>query len=153
MKKQTLLNLYRCQTCMMRPLFVLFILLHVPAVCNTLLWCIYLMCTNVSAKLCTVMVPLLGICYHAIVMSLVTDSYCVLTCDLIAVDGKTGFESQAFDGNSFGSHCFTTLSLVQFRCDLGADWTQITDGNATRYLLSAGFSNLEKCLVGCCVLQ
>ena len=99
------------------------------------------------------MVPLLHICYHAIVTSLVTHSYCVLTCDLIAVDGKTGFESQAIDGKSFHSQCSQTVSFVQFRCDLGADWSQITDGNATRYLLNAGFSNIDKCWVGCCVLQ
>ena len=86
-------------------------------------------------------------------MSLVTDSYCVLTCDLIAVDGRTGFESQAIGGRSFNTFCTQTLSFVQFRCDLGADWSTITDGNASRYLLSAGFSNLDACLVGCCVLQ
>lgn len=64
-----------------------------------------------------------------------------------AEDGKTGFESVSNGGRTFRTNCDETITFVQFRCDEQADWSTVTDRNVTKYLVNAGFSNIDPCLV------
>ena len=64
-----------------------------------------------------------------------------------AEDGKTGFESVSYGGRPIPTDCIETITFVQFRCDEQADWSTVADRNVTKYLVSAGFSHVDRCSV------
>lgn len=97
---------------------------------------------NVSAMLCTVN----HLCsLNAIIGHIVTEvSFYFCTP---AEDGKTGFESVSYDGRPIPTDCIETVTFVQFRCNEQADWSTVADRNVTKYLVSAGFSHVDRCWV------